>query len=137
KMRGRHVIEELARGQWQLVVTELPHGVSAQRILEEIEELTNPQVRAGRKALTPEQLQLKSTVLAVLDTVRDEPGKEAPVRLVFEPEPSKSDSDELLRALRAHTGRETGVPVNLVTIGRGGRPRQKNLATILSEWCEF
>ncbi|MBW7924096.1 MAG: DNA topoisomerase IV subunit A [Burkholderiaceae bacterium] len=137
KMRGRHAIEELARGQWQLVVTELPQGVSAQKVLEEIEELTNPKVRAGKKSLTPEQLQLKSSVLAVLDAVRDESGKEAPVRLVFEPKTSKIDSDELLRVLRAHTSLETGVPVNLVTIGRDGRPRQKNLATILSEWCEF
>jgi len=137
KMRGRHIIEDLARGQWQLVVTELPQGVSAQRVLEEIEELTNPKVRAGKKSLTPEQLQLKSNVLAVLDTVRDESGKEAPVRLVFEPKTSKIDSDELLRVLRAHTSLETGVAVNLVTIGLDGRPRQKNLATILAEWCEF
>ncbi len=137
KMRGRHVIEEMARAQWQLVVTELPQGVSAQKILEEIEELTNPKLRAGKKSLTPEQLQLKSNVLAVLDTVRDESGKEAPVRLVFEPKTSKIDSDELLRVLRAHTSLETGVAVNLVMIGMDGRPRQKNLATILREWCEF
>ncbi len=137
KMRGRHVIEELARGQWQLVVTELPQGVSAQKILEEIEELTNPKVRAGKKSLGAEQLQLKQSVLAVLDAVRDESGKEAPVRLVFEPKTSKIDSDELLRVLRAHTSLETGVSVNLVAIGLDGRPRQKNLAAILAEWCEF
>lgn len=137
KMRGRHTIEELARGQWQLVVGELPHGVSAQKILEEIEELTNPRLRAGKKSLSAEQLQLKQSVLAVLDAVRDESGKEAPVRLVFEPKTSKIDSDELLRVLRAHTSLETGVSMNLVTIGLDGRPRQKNLAAILSEWCEF
>jgi topoisomerase-4 subunit A len=39
----------MARGQWQLVVTELPPGVSSQRVLEEIEELTNPKVKAGKK----------------------------------------------------------------------------------------
>ncbi len=137
KMRGRHVIEELARGQWQLVVTELPQGVSAQKVLEEIEELTNPKVRTGKKSLSAEQLQLKQSVLAVLDAVRDESGKEAPVRLVFEPKTSKIDSDELLRVLRAHTSLETGVSMNLVTIGLDGRPRQKNLKTILAEWFEF
>ena len=42
KVRARWKIEDLARGQWQLVVTELPPGASAQRVLEEIEELTNP-----------------------------------------------------------------------------------------------
>src|SRR5690606_19854760 len=38
KARARWQFEELARGQWQLVVTELPPGTSAQKILEEIED---------------------------------------------------------------------------------------------------
>jgi topoisomerase IV subunit A len=137
KVRARHLIEDLARGQWQLVVTELPHGVSAARVLEEIEELTNPKVRVGRKALTTEQLQLKQTVLAVLETIRDESGRDAPVRLVFEPRTSRIEQQELLNALLAHTSLEASVPVNLVMIGRDGRPRQKSLAQVLAEWIEF
>jgi topoisomerase-4 subunit A len=137
KLRARHTIEELARGQWQLVVTELPHGVSAARVLEEIEELTNPKVRLGRKALTPEQLQLKQTVLGVLDAVRDESGRDAPVRLVFEPRTSRVGQQELLSTLLAHTSLEAGVPVNLVMIGRDGRPQQKSLLQVLGEWAAF
>ncbi len=137
KVRARHTIEELARAQWQLVVTELPHGVSSQRVLEEIEELSNPKLRAGKKSLTAEQLQLKQSLLSVLDTVRDESGKDAQVRLVFEPKTSRIEQYELLRVLRAHTSLETGVSVNLVAIGLDGRPRQKSLPAILSEWCEF
>lgn len=137
KLRARHTIEELARGQWQLVVTELPHGVSAARVLEEIEELTNPKLRLGKKALTPEQLQLKQTVLGVLDAVRDESGRDAPVRLVFEPRTSKVEQQVLLSTLLAHTSLEAGVPVNLVMIGRDGRPRQKSLPEIVSEWTGF
>ena len=53
KVRARWKIEELARGQWQAVVTELPPGCSSQRVLEEIEELTNPKVKAGKKTLLP------------------------------------------------------------------------------------
>ncbi len=137
RMRATHIVEEFARGQWQLVFTSLPHGVSAQRVLEEIEELVNPKLRAGRKALTAEQGQLKQAVLAVLDAVRDESGRDAPVRLVVEPKTSRVDPEELLRVLRAHTSLEAGVAVNLVMIGRDGRPRQKNLVTILAEWCAF
>jgi topoisomerase-4 subunit A len=137
KLRARHTIEELARGQWQLVVTELPHGVSAAKVLEEIEELTNPTLRLGKKALTPEQLQLKQTVLGALDAVRDESGRDAPVRLVFEPRTSRVDPQELLSILLAHTSLEASVPVNLVMIGRDGRPRQKSLPQILSEWADF
>ena len=72
RVRARYHIEELARGQWQLVVDELPHGVSSQKVLEEVEELSNPKVRSGKKALTPEQLQAKSQILNVMDAVRDE-----------------------------------------------------------------
>src|SRR5690606_6554864 len=96
KLRARYRIEELARGQWQLVIDELPHGVSSQKVLEEIEELTNPKVRANRKAVTAEQQQLRQSVLAVLDAVRDEAGKEAAVRLVFEPRSSRVDQQELV-----------------------------------------
>ncbi len=52
KVRARWKIEDMARGQWQLVVTELPHGTSTAKVLEEIEELTNPKIKSGKKALT-------------------------------------------------------------------------------------
>src|SRR3989442_4499469 len=51
KARARWKIEDLARGQWQLVVQELPPGVSSQKVLEEIEELTNPKIKTGKKAV--------------------------------------------------------------------------------------
>jgi len=137
KVRARFEYEELARGQWQLVVTELPPSTSAQRVLEEIEELTNPKIKAGKKALTSDQQQTKQLVLSVLDTVRDESGKDAAVRLVFEPRTSKVDRDEFVRTLLAHTSMEAGAPINLVMIGRDGRPRCKPLTEILLEWVEF
>jgi len=137
KARARFRFEELARGQWQLVVDELPPGTSAQKVLEEIEELTNPKVKPGKKSLTAEQQQLKQIVLAQLDTVRDESGKDAAVRLVFEPRTSKIDRDAFVTMLLAHTSLETGVPINLVMIGRDGRPRCKPLAEILTEWIDF
>src|SRR5258706_5887679 len=137
KARARYTFEELARGQWQLVVTELPPGTSSQRVQEELDELTNPKVKSGKKSLTAEQNQLKALVLSVLDTVRDESGREAPVRLVFEPRTSKIDRMELVTTLLAHTSMETSVPINLVMIGVDGRPRQKPLLEILREWIEF
>lgn len=137
KVRARWVIEDLARGQWQWVVTELPPGASAQRVLEEIEELTNPKVKTGKKALTPEQLQLKQTVLSVLDAVRDESSKDAPVRLVFEPKSRTVAVQELSNVLLAHTSLETTASINLTMVGLDGKPVQKNLRQMLSEWVEF
>jgi len=137
KVRARWKIEELARGQWQLVVTELPPGVSTQRVLEEIEELTNPKVKAGKKALSQEQTQLKASVLAVLDGVRDESSKDAAVRLVCEPKTGKTPQHELITALLAHTSLETSSSINLTLVGIDGRPVQKSLRRMLEEWIEF
>lgn len=137
KLRARWKIEELARGQWQIVVTELPPGVSAQKVLEEIEDITNPKVKTGKKALSQEQTQLKASMLAVLDGVRDESSKDAPVRLVFEPKTGKVPQQELITALLAHTSLESSSSINLTMIGLDGRPVQKSLRLMLEEWIAF
>ncbi len=137
KVRARWKIEDLARGQWQLVITELPPSTSGQKVLEEIEEQTNPKIKLGKKTLTPEQLQTKQTMLALLDAVRDESGKDAPVRLVFEPKSSRIDQTEFVNTLLAHTSLESNTSLNLVMVGSDGRPRQKGLSEILGEWIGF
>jgi topoisomerase-4 subunit A len=137
KVRARWKIEDLARGQWQLVVQELPPGVSTQRVLEEIEEITNPKIKAGKKALSLDQVQLKQAMLAVLDVVRDESSKDAAVRLVFEPKTSKIGQQELINTLLAHTSLESSSPINMTMIGLDGRPTQKSLRQMLNEWIAF
>ena len=137
KVRARYTIEEMARGQWQIVVNELPHGVSSQKVLEEIEEISNPKIKLGKKTLSADQLNLKQTLLGVLDAVRDESGKDAAVRLVLEPKTSRIEQQEMLNILLASTSLESSVPINLVMIGIDGRPRQKHLIEILREWIAF
>ena len=137
KVRARWKIEELARGQWQAVVYELPPGTSSQKVLEEIEELTNPKVKLGKKALSPEQVALKGLLLGQLDKVRDESGREAAVRLVFEPKSKNQNQTEFMHMLLAHTSLESSASMNLVMIGGDGRPRQKGISEILGEWIEF
>jgi len=137
KVRARWKIEDLARGQWNLVVTELPPGTSTQKVLEEIEELTNPKVKAGKKTLGTEQQQLRASVLGVLDAVRDESSKDAPVRLVFEPKTRTVEQAELITLLLAHTSLESSAPINLTMVGADGRPTQKSLRQMLAEWVGF
>ncbi len=137
KVRARWKIEDLARGQWQLVVTELPPGTSTQKVLEEIEDLTNPKIKTGKKALSTDQVQLKTTLLGVLDAVRDESSKDAPVRLVFEPKTSRIQQAELITTLLAHTSLESSAPINLTMVGADGRPSQKTLRQIVAEWVAF
>lgn len=137
KARARWHFEDLARGQWQMVVTELPPGTSAQKVLETIEDLSNPKPRTGKKTLSTEQQQTRALVLGLLDTVRDESGKQAPVRLVFEPKSRTIDRDEFVNLLLVRTGLEGNVPMNLVCIDTDGRPGQRSLRQVLESWLAF
>lgn len=137
KMRARWTVEELARGHWQVVVNELPHGVSTKKVLEEIDELSNPKIRANKKSLSPEQVQNKQLLLSVLDTVADESDKSQAVRLVFQPKSIRQTQDELMNVLLAHTSLETATSLNLTMIGLDGRPQQKALPQIIREWVDF
>jgi topoisomerase-4 subunit A len=137
RIRARWVVEELARGQWRIAVTQLPFGVSTRAVLEDIERATNPKPKEGRKALTQDQLNLKNLMLGALDTVRDESDKSSPVRIVLEPKSSRQDAQEFMNLLLANTRLESSLPINLVLLGRDGRPRSKNLKQIIDEWIAF
>jgi topoisomerase-4 subunit A len=137
RVRARWTIERLARGQWQVVVHELPPGTSSKKVLEEIDGITNPQAKAGKKSLSPEQTREKQLMLSMLDKARDESDRQHPVRLVFEPKTSKIDETEFVNLLLAKTSLETNAPLNLVMIGLDGRPTGKNLRDIIFEWIRF
>jgi topoisomerase-4 subunit A len=131
------VVEELARGAWQVVFTELPPGVSSAKVLSEIGALLNPQPKAGKKSVEQAAAQLKALMASQLDRARDESGKDDDVRLVFEPSSSRIDRHEFIALLLAHTSLETSAPINLVAVGIDGRPCQKSLVDLIGEWCAF
>ena len=137
RMRARWTLEELARGQWRIAVTELPFGVSTRDVLEDIERATNPKAKEGKKSLTQDQTNLRTLMLSVLDTVRDESDKTAPVRLVLEPKSSRQSAQEFVDLLLVNTRLEASLSVNLVMLGRDARPRPKNLKQIIEEWIGF
>jgi len=137
RMRAQWTVEELARGQWRIAVTELPFGVSARVVMEDVERATNPKPREGKKSLSQDQVNLKALFADALDTMRDESDKSSPVRLVFEPRSSRQSAQELVDLLLANTRLETTLPINLVMLGRDGRPRSKNLRQAIDEWIAF
>lgn len=137
RLRARWRREDLARGQWRIVVTELPHGISVAQVMAEIEAVTNPQPRTGKKDITQEQKNLKAAVLAVLDLARDESSDQEAVRLVLEPKSSRLDPVAFMAVLLANTSLETSAPINMTMIGRDGNPQQKNLRQIVGEWVDF
>jgi len=137
RMRARWRIEQLARGAWRIIVDEMPHGVSTAKVLAEIEAVTNPQPKAGKKEISQDEKNNKALLLGVLDAARDESSDKAAVRLVLEPKTRTQEPDELMRVLLAHTSLEASVPMNFTAIGLDGRPGQKGIKALLCEWIGF
>ncbi len=137
RARCRWKIENLTRGQWQVVVYELPPSTSCVRVMTEIEELTNPKPREKGGKVSATQTGLRQLILASLDKATDESDKSNRVRLVLEPRSSKQDADEFMQLLMAHTSLEENFPINMVVIGLDGKPQRKHLRQMLEEWVSF
>src|SRR2546421_7094402 len=129
--------ENLARGQWRIVVTELPHGVSVRQVMEEIEGLANPKPGFGKKEVTQEQKRLKQFILDQVEAVRDESDSKSKLRLVIEPRSSRQSPEEMMAALLVHTSLESRYAVNLTWLGLDGLPQTKGIVEVLGEWGEF
>ncbi len=111
---------------------------STQSVLEEIEEISNPKVKAGKKALTQEQQQLKAThagaagrgARRIEQGRAGAPGDRAQDR-------HDVPQQELITALLAHTSLETSAPINLTMVGLDGRAGAEALRQMLVEWIAF
>src|SRR5262252_3379554 len=117
-LRAKYEKETLARGQWRLVITELPHGVSVKQVMEEVEALANPKAGQGKKDVSQEQRRMKQFILDQVEGVRDESDRKSKLRLVIEPRSSRQDPEELMAALMVNTSLETRYALNLTWIGR-------------------
>lgn len=114
KMRARWVKEE-----GDIIVTALPYHVSGSKILDQIAQ------------------QMRNKKLPMVDDLRDESDHEYPTRLVITPRSNRVDVEQLMSHLFASTDLEKSYRVNLNMIGTDGKPRVKNLLTILNEWLAF
>jgi topoisomerase-4 subunit A len=136
-VRARWHVENLARGQWQIVVTELPHTSSARQVQEEIQALVEPRPSTGRKDVSPEQKRTRQFILDLVESVRDESDRKAKLRLVIEPRSSRQSAEETMNALLVHTSLETKIPVNMTWIGLDGLPDQKESSRSLKSGRSF
>ncbi len=102
-----------------IIITALPYQTSGSTVLEQIAA----------------QMQLKQ--LPMVEDLRDESDHENPTRLVITPRSNRVDVDELMAHLFATTDLERSYRVNLNVIGLDGKPRVKDLATLLREWLVF
>src|SRR5438105_11201231 len=129
--------ENLARGQWRIVVSQLPHGVSVRQVMEEIEGLANPKPGLGKKEVSQDQRRMKQFILDQVEGVRDESDRKSKLRLVIEPRSSRQNPEEMMAALLVHTSLESRYAVNLTWLGLDGLPETKGIVDVLREWGEF
>jgi topoisomerase-4 subunit A len=116
RLRARWEIEKLGRGQYQVVVTEIPYQVQKSRLVEKIAEL------------------LEAKKLALLADVRDESAAE--VRIVLEPRNRTVDPALLMETLFRHTDLEVRVGFNMNVLDGGGTPRVMTLREVLQAFLD-
>lgn len=102
-----------------VIVTALPFQVSGSKILEQI------------------AAQMNAKKLPMVEDLRDESDHENPTRLVITPRSNRVNADELMNHLFATTDLERTYRVNMNMIGLNGRPKVKNLLSILKEWLSY
>jgi topoisomerase IV subunit A len=116
RTRARWHTEDLGRGTWVVVVTEIPYQVQKSRLIEKIAEL------------------LIAKKLPLLDDVRDE--STDVVRVVFEPKSRTVDPGLLMESLFKLSELESRFPLNMNVLTRGKVPNVLSLRSVLKEWLE-
>jgi topoisomerase-4 subunit A len=116
RLRSRWKQEELGRGAWQIVVTEIPYQVQKGRLIERLAELI-----AEKK-------------LPLLGDMRDESAED--VRIVFEPRSRTVDPALLMESLFRVSELEARFPLNMNVLSQGKVPKVMSLRDVLREWLD-
>ena len=116
RLRSRWHKEDLGRGKYQIVVTEIPHAVQKSRLVERIASLVTE-----RK-------------VPILGDVNDESAED--VRLVLEPRSGNVDADVLMETLFKQTDLEVRVPLNLNVLDSTRTPRVMSLPEALQAFLD-
>jgi topoisomerase-4 subunit A len=116
RLRAAWEREELGRGTWQIVVTEIPFQVAKGKLVERIAELVNEKK------------------LPALADVRDESAED--IRLVLEPRARTVDPAALMEALFRQTDLEVRYPVNMNVLIDGQVPKVCGLPALLRAWLD-
>ncbi len=116
RVRARWSKEELGRGTWQIIITEIPFQVQKGRLVERIAEL------------------LTERKLPLLADVRDESAED--IRLVLEPKSRTVDPQILMEQLFRSTELEARIPLNMNVLSRGRVPGVLSLQQVLRQWLD-
>ena len=116
RLRARWEIEDLGRGQWQIVVTEIPYQVQKSRLIEKLAEV------------------IQTKKVPILADVRDESADD--IRIVLEPKSKNVDPDVLMSTLFRASDLETRFSLNMNVLIDGVTPKVCGLREVLQAFLD-
>ncbi len=114
RIRAHYEVEPLPRGQWQIIVTEIPYQVQKARLIEKIAEL------------------MLARQLPMLEDIRDESAED--IRLVIVPKSKNLEPEQIMAVLFRQTELETRFSLNMNVLDADGVPRVMGLREVISQW---
>ncbi len=111
RLRARWSIEDLGRGRYQIVVTEIPYQVQKSKLIERIADL------------------IQTKKLPAVADIRDESAED--IRLIVEPRAGTIDAATVMESLFRQSELETRFPLNLNVLDATGSPRVMGLREAL------
>ncbi|QIE46996.1 DNA topoisomerase IV subunit A [Pseudohalocynthiibacter aestuariivivens] len=117
RLRCKWEVEDLGRGQWQIVVTEIPYQVQKSKLIEKIAEL----------------IQVKK--IPILGDVRDESADD--IRLILEPRSKNVDADLLMGMMFRNSDLEVKFSLNMNVLIDGVTPKVCSMKEVLRAFLDF
>ncbi|WP_435311491.1 DNA topoisomerase IV subunit A [Primorskyibacter sedentarius] len=117
RLRCRWNVEDLGRGQWQVVVTEIPYQVQKSKLVERIAEL------------------IQTKKIPILADVRDESADD--IRMVLEPRSKNVDPDVLMGMLFRNSDLEVRFSLNMNVLIDGLTPKVCSMKEVLRAFLDF
>ena len=116
RLRARFHIEDLGRGQWQIVISEIPFQVQKSKLIEKIAEL------------------IQTKKIPILEDVRDESAED--VRIVLEPKSKNVEPNVLMETLFKISDLEVRFSLNMNVLIDGLVPKVCNLSEVLRAFLD-
>ncbi|MGB6229542.1 MAG: DNA topoisomerase IV subunit A [Litorimonas sp.] len=116
RVRSKWAVEDLGRGTWQVVVTEIPYQVQKSRLIEKLADVIESKTASG------------------LADVRDESAED--IRIVLEPKSKNIDPAVLMESLFKITELESRVSLNMNVLDANGVPRVMDLREVIQSWLD-
>jgi topoisomerase-4 subunit A len=116
RLRCKYEVEDLGRGQWQVIITEIPYQVQKSRLIEKLAEI----------------IELKK--VPILADVRDESAED--IRIVLEPKSKNVDVEVLMGMLYRNSELETRFSLNMNVLIDGLTPKVCSLREVLRAFLD-